>query len=117
MRVFLSFAFLQLCSGIRESESKYAGSVGDIYPSDPRQMLFNWATQDVVDENEAWFDTVLENKAIESFIMEISEIRPGLMITPATAFGIVDNSPYCWVILAYDSSNTALLDGESSIVY
>ena len=95
-----------------ELDPKYAESAGAIYPRDPRKLVFNWESQDTIKENTKWFDHVLENKDIEEFIVRMATTIPNtMMITPANAFGVVDNSPYCGAILTYDSENTELLPG------
>ena len=82
------------------------------YPTDPRKFIFDFETQDVIDENVKWFDKVLENKNVEKFIEDLFAIKGTMMITPVNAFSIVDNNPYCWVFLAYDSDNTKSLKGR-----
>ena len=53
--------------------------------------------------NSKWITEVYENPAVSNFLDEMINIKNSVTITPASAVTLIDDSPYCWVFLAYHS--------------
>lgn len=89
-----------------------ANLINELYPNDPRDLLgidFNdnqeyGQDQSSLDANSAWLEKVYDNSKMSNFIDSMININNTVVINPASALSHVDDSPYCWVLLAYHST-------------
>lgn len=83
-----------------------------IYPSDPKSLIYkNYVpNDDVLKRNGLWIDYLNENRTQSYFVSQMINVPNVVPITPDTAFTILDDSPFCWAILVYDSSKNGLYE-------
>ena len=80
-----------------------AETIQEIYPMDPYKILFNLTKPEISEKNLKWTKSVFEDENVENFLNKIIEIPNVLKITPINGLSLVDNSPFCWIILTYNS--------------
>ena len=65
----------------------------------------------VLMKNGKWIDALDHNLMQAEFVSKMINVPNVIPITPDTAFAILDDSPFCWAILAYNSDKNELYEG------
>ena len=88
--------------------------ISDIYVDDPKKAINDrWESiHFIVHENQEWRRTMESDRVRKRFVESMMSIPRTVIVTPPTAVKIIDETPYCWAILAYDSNNDHNLKGQ-----
>jgi hypothetical protein len=89
-------------------------TVSQTYSNDPKTVVFKQYKSDdvVIHKNAEWVDRVTHNKNQLEFINSMINIPETIPLTPDAAFSIMDESPFCWVVLAYNSNHLEFYKGK-----
>ena len=89
-------------------------NIDDIYVDDPKKAVnAKWESiHFIVDANQAWRKTMESDKVRKKFVEKMINIPKTIIVTPPTAVKIIDETPYCWAILAYNSNKDHNLKGK-----
>jgi len=97
MRILKSFIVFCIANCLR--------TIDQIYVDDPKKA-FNpdWESiAQVVHENQEWKRDMKHVSSRKKFVEEMINIKTVIPITPVEAIHILDNSPHCWILMAYNS--------------
>merc|ERR1711973_1034605 len=80
-------------------------SINSVYVSDPKKAINeNWESiHFIVHANENWRETMESDRVRLRFVESMLSIPNSVIVTPPSAVRIIDETPYCWHILAYNS--------------
>ena len=78
-----------------------------IYVDDPKHEFDRgfFSNDQVVGQNTRWMERLLYHGKQMNFVEYMINIAHAIPVTPVTALNIVDESPHCWVFLAYNSDD------------
>jgi len=100
MRLVYNFVF---CLLLAESNG---GRIEDIYVVDPKKSLnAGWESiHFIVAANTHWREAMEEDLVQKRFVEAMIDIPGVVTMTPVSTIKIIDETPYCWTILAYNSA-------------
>merc|ERR1711973_35318 len=80
-------------------------SINSVYVSDPKKAINeNWESiHFIVHDNQNWRETMESDRVRLRFVESMLSIPNSVIVTPPSAVRIIDETPYCWHILAYNS--------------
>jgi len=80
-------------------------TIDEIYVDDPKKAFNSkWESiAQVVHENQEWKREMRHVSSRKKFVEEMINIKTVIPITPVEAIHILDNSPHCWILMAYNS--------------
>merc|ERR1719447_1170937 len=80
-------------------------TIDEIYVDDPKKAFnSDWESiAQVVHENQEWKREMRHVSSRKKFVEEMINLKTVIPITPVEAIHILDNSPHCWILMAYNS--------------
>lgn len=89
----------------------------NVYVEDPKHSFHHEFSSDdqVVGQNSRWIEKLYYHAKQANFVDYMINIKNAIALTPQTAIKILDETPYCWVILAYNSDDNELYAGMNYI--
>ena len=88
-----------------------------IYSDDPKSRIVKtFKSNDVVvHKNVRWIERLDHTRSQRVFVSKMINIENTVPLTPDGAYNIVDDSPFCWAILAYNSDHDEVYKGLHKI--
>ena len=105
--MLIRFSLLCLVFGERNS-------VTQTYVEDPKHSFYHefHSSDQVVGQNSRWIEKLFYHSKQNNFVDHMINIKKTLAVTPKTAISIIDETPYCWVILTYNSDDREFYTGN-----
>ena len=90
-----------------------------IYSNDPKAEIYKYYKSNdiVIHKNAVWIDRLNHKATQADFVTQMINIPNTIPLTPDGAFDIMDDSPFCWAILAYNSNDNELYEGKVGLGY
>jgi len=84
----------------------------NIYSIDPKKEVYHLYKSDevVIYKNAEWLDRLKHNPKQNDFVVKMINIPDTVPLTPDNTMKFVDNSPFCWAILVYNSNHDELFE-------
>ena len=70
-----------------------------------------FSNDQVVAENTRWMERLFYHSKQANFVNFMINLDSTIPLTPPTAIEILDETPYCWVILTYNSDTEEMYKG------
>jgi len=88
--------------------SKEDVNINEVYLNDPRDvvgMKDYEPDQTTVNLNSQWLERIYDSPRMSNFVNSMIRINNTIPVTIASALSHIDESPYCWVWLAYHTEH------------
>ena len=85
----------------------------NIYHTDPKAEISGYFSSEaeIIQKNADWISKLNKNAKQALFVAEMINIPDTIPLSPHAAFNILNDSPYPWAVLVYNSDHEHLYEG------